>query len=181
MSASFPQLNLIILVEKLVKNNDNSISISLSKEYCNKLLEPFGLNTEHNSSLTTTLSKRPSLDSTSPLTREQHHQYRQSVGQLLWLGLVRPDLQRATRDLNKHLVISTQLDLQQPKLCFRYIKGTQHYQLHLRPQPPLGIHLRLPTGQRIPLLNKFYSDSDWARDINTLPISSTISDAIHLK
>ena len=124
---------LIFLGKKLVKNNDNSISISLSKEYYNKLLQPSGLNSEHSNRLTTTLSKRPPLDSTTPLTKEQHHQYRQSVGQLLWLSLVRPDLQHAARDLSKHLVAPTQLDLQQLKHCLRYIKGTQHYQLHLRP------------------------------------------------
>ena len=104
---------LIFLGKKFVKNNDNSISISLSKEYYNKLLQPFGLNSEHSNSLSTTLSKRPPLDSTTPLTKEQHHQHRQSVGQLLWLSLVRPDLQHAARDLSKHLVAPTQLDLQQ--------------------------------------------------------------------
>ena len=155
---------LIFLGKKLVKNNDNSISISLSKEYYNKVLQPFGLNSEHSNSLSTTLSKRPPLDSTTPLTQEQHHQYRQSVGQLLWLSLVRPDLQHAARDLSKHLVALTQLDLQQLKHCLRYIKGTQHYQLHLRPQLPPGIHLPLQPGQRIPLLIECYSDSDWAGD-----------------
>ena len=102
-----------------------------------------------------------------PLTQEQHHQYRQSVGQLLWLSLVRPDLQHAARDLSKHLVAPTQLDRQQLRHCLRYIRGTQHYQLHLRPQPPPGIHLPLPPGQQIPLLIECYSDSDWAGDINT--------------
>ena len=71
------------------------------------------VNSEYSNSLSTTLSKRPPLDSTTPLTKEQHHQYRQSVGQLLWLSLVRPDLQHAARDLSKHLVAPTQLDLQQ--------------------------------------------------------------------
>ena len=131
------------------------------------MLQPFGLNSEHSNSLTTTLSKRPPLDSTSPMTKEQHHQYRQSVGKLLWLSLVRPDLQHAARDLSKHLVAPTQLDLQQLKHCLRYIKGTQHYQLHLCPQPPPGIHLPLAAGQQIPLLIEYYSDSDWAGDINT--------------
>ena len=158
---------LIFLGKKLVKHNDNSISISLSKEYYNKLLQPFGLNSEHINSLSTKLSKRPRLDSTAALTKEQHHQYRQSVGQLLWLSLVRPDLQHAARDLSKHLVAPTQLDLQQLKHCLRYIKDTQHYQLHLRPQPPPGNHLPLQQGQRIPLLIERYSDSDWAGDINS--------------
>ena len=158
---------LIFLGKKLVKNNDNSISISLSKEYYNKLLQPFGLDSEYSNSLSTPLSKRPPLDSTPPLTKEQHHQYRQSVGQLLWLSLVRPDLQHAARDLSKHLVAPTQLDLQQLKHCLRYVKGTQHYQLHLKPQLPAGIHLPLRPGQRIPLLIECYSDSAWAGDVNT--------------
>ena len=100
---------LIFLGKKLVKNNDNSISIPLSKEYYNKLLQPFGLNSEHSNSLSTTLSKRPPLDLTALLTKEQH-QYRQSVGQLLWLSLVRPDLQQAAREsanilLHQHSLI----------------------------------------------------------------------------
>ena len=71
--------------------------------------------------------------------------------------------------LAMHLVAPIQqlLDLQQLKHCLRYVKGTQHYQLHLRPQPPPGIHLPLQQGQRIPLLIECYSDSDWAGDINT--------------
>ena len=111
--------------------------------------------------------KRPPLDSTPSLTKEQHHQYRQSVGQLLWLSLVRPHLQHAARDLSKHLVAPTQLDLQQLKHCLRYVKGTQHYQLLLRPQLPAGIHLQLRSGQRIPLLIECFSDSGWAGDVNT--------------
>ena len=70
-----------------MKNNDNSISISLSKEYYNKLLQPFGLNSEHSSRLSTTLSKRPPLDSTTPLTKEQHHQYRQLLVNFFGLAL----------------------------------------------------------------------------------------------
>ena len=101
------------------------------------------------------------------MTKEQHHQYRQSVGQLLWLRLVRPDLQHAARDLSKHLVAPTQLDLQQLKHCLRYVKGTQHYQLLLQPQLPAGFHLPLRSGQRIPLLIECFSDSDWAGDVDT--------------
>ena len=52
-------------------------------------------------------------------------------------------------------------------IVFRYIKGTQHYQLHLHPQPPPGIHLPLQPGQHIPLLIECSSDSDWAGNINT--------------
>ena len=53
------------------------------------------------------------------------------------------------------------------KHCLHYIKGTQHYHLHLCPQPPPGIRLPLAAGQQIPLLIECYSDSDWAGDINT--------------
>ena len=74
------------------------------------------------------------------------------------LSLVRPDLQHAAGDLSKHLVAPTQLDLQQLKHCLRYIKGTQRYQLHLRPQPPAGIHLPLAAGQQNPLLIERYSE-----------------------
>ena len=172
VSVLSPTQPLIFLGKKLVKNNDNSISISLSKEYYNKLLQPFGLDSEYSNSLSTPVSKRPSLDSTPLLTKEQHHQYRQSVGQLLWLSLVRPDLQHAARNLSKHLVASTQLDLQQLKHRLRYVKGTQHYQLHLKPQLPAGIHLPLRPGQHIPLLIECYSDSDWAGDVNTRQLTS---------
>ena len=167
VSVLSPTQPLIFLGKKLVKNNDNSISISLSKDYYQKLLQPFGLHNDSSNSLSTPMVKRPPLDSTSPLTKEQHHQYRQSVGQLLWLSLVRPDLQHAARDLSKHLVAPTQLDLQQLKHCLRYVKGTQHYQLLLRPQLPAGFHLPLRQGQRIPLLIECFSDSDWAGDVDT--------------
>ena len=139
------------------------------------------------------------------------------MGQVLWLSLVRPDLQHAARDLSKHLVQPpTQLDLQQLKHVFATSKALSITNFIFVLQPPPGIHLPLPAGQQTPLLIECYSDSDWAGDINTrqstsgslitllknnmhssnktqqviatssaeaelYAISSTISNAIHLK
>ena len=99
------------------------------------------------------------------LSAEDHRQYRQTVGQLIWASLIRPDLQYPAKTLTHHLQAPTSFDLKNLKHTLRYIKGTQHLRL------VLGKDLHRCTGQPLdqlyPLDIKCYNDSDWARDQET--------------
>ena len=77
-------------------------------------------------------TKTTSTDVDQPLTAEEHKAYRRAVGKLQWMTYTRPDISYATKELARSLTRPTTLDQQKLKHLLRYIKGTQHYRLHVR-------------------------------------------------
>ena len=147
---------------RLVKHHDNSISISLQQDYYLNMLKPYNLHHDNVRPVTTTCAEPPRILPQDHLSAEDHRQYRQTVGQLIWASLIRPDLQYPAKTLTCHLQAPTSFDLKNLKHTLRYIKGTQHLRL------VLGKDFHRYTGQPLhqlhPLDIKCYTDSDWAGD-----------------
>jgi hypothetical protein len=60
----------------------------------------------------------------SPVDEETHSRYRRSVGQLMWLISVRPDLSYAIKELSRHSSLPTPVHVLALKRCLKYLKGT---------------------------------------------------------
>ena len=154
--------------QRLVKHHDNSISTSLQQDYYLNMLRPYNLHHDNVRPVTTTCAvcaEPPRILPQDHLSAEDHRQYRQTVGQLIWASLIRPDLQYPAKTLTRHLQAPTSFDLKNLKHTLRYIKGTQHLRL------VLGKDLHRYTGQPLdqlhPLDIKCYTDSGWAGDQET--------------
>ena len=79
---------------------------------------------------TTSFSHRLDLD--DPLSTEERKVYRTAVGKLLWLGLIRPDMSYATKELSRHLTAPTNRSVLKLKHLLTYLSGTKGYVHRLR-------------------------------------------------
>ena len=144
---------------RLVKHHDNSISISLQQDYYLNMLKPYNLHHDNVRPVTTTCAEPPRILPQDRLSPEDHRQYRQTVGQLIWASLIRPDLQYPAKALTRHLQAPSSFHLKNLKHTLRH-KGTQH------PRLVLGKDLHRYAGQPLdqlhPLDVKCFTDSDWA-------------------
>ena len=123
--------DLKFLGHRLVKHHDGSISISLQQDYYLNMLKPYNLHHDNVRPVTTTCAEPPRVLPQDHLSAEDHRQYRQTVGQLIWASLIRPDLQYSAKTLTRHLQAPSSFDLKNLKHTLRYMKGTQHLRLVL--------------------------------------------------
>ena len=123
--------DLKFLGHRLVKHHDNSISISLQQDYYLNMLKPYNLHHDNVRPVSTTCAEPPRILPQDHLSAEDHRQYRQTVAQLIWASLIRPDLQCPAKTLTRHLQAPSSFDLKNLKHTLRYIKGTQHLRLVL--------------------------------------------------
>ena len=154
--------DLKFLGHRLVKHYDGSISISLQQDYYLNMLKPYNLHHDNVRPVTTTCAEPPRILPQDHLSPEDHRQYRQTVGQLIWASLIRPDLQYPAKTLTRHLQAPSSFDLKNLKHTLRYIKGSQHLRLVLGKD--LHRHAGQPLDQLHPLDIKCFTDSDWAGD-----------------
>ncbi len=73
-------------------------------------------------------------DGDEPLSQEEHHRYRQTVGRLQWLCPIRPDLCYAVKELARSLNAPSVADQSKLKHVLRYLHGTLDFQFYIRPQ-----------------------------------------------
>ncbi|XP_019175670.1 PREDICTED: uncharacterized protein LOC109170993 [Ipomoea nil] len=77
-------------------------------------------------------------------------QYRSLAGALQYLTVTRPDLSFAVNQICQHMHSPTTEHWAMLKRVLRYVKGTLHFGLFIRPSSSLAVHA--------------FSDSDWAGD-----------------
>eukprot|EP00971_Amphidinium_carterae_P025265 499008-Amphidinium_carterae.3 len=83
-----------------------------------------------------------------------HKKYRMSIGKLLWLSAIRPDIEHAIKELSRKLSAPSINDEKAVKDLIRYLRGTQDQVMRFAPnnesknKSDIEIHA--------------YSDSDWA-------------------
>ena len=94
-------------------------------------------------------------DGDTPLDSDEHSLYRRSTGKLLWLSLLRSDIQYATKELSRALTAPTLEDMAKLKHLLRYLAGTKTHALVIRPT------LQLASTNTVLDLD-VYCDSDWA-------------------
>lgn len=83
------------------------------------------------------------------------HQYRSIVGALQYVTLTRPDIAYSVNKVGWFLSNPLESHWRSVKRIPRYLAGTQHHGLLLK-----------PATRDIPLSLRAYSDSDWASDID---------------
>ncbi|XP_019152218.1 PREDICTED: uncharacterized protein LOC109149050 [Ipomoea nil] len=91
---------------------------------------------------------RPSSDSVVPYADPT--QYRSLAGALQYLTVTRPDLSFAVNRVCQHMHSPTTEHWAMLKRVLRYVKGTLHFGLFIRPSSSVAVHA--------------FSDSDWAGD-----------------
>ena len=80
--------------------------------------------------------------------------YRRTVGKLIWMVPLRPDINYSTKELSRSLQAPTMEDKAKLRHLPRYLKGTQDYHLVLQP--------KLITNPQAPTELHCFVDSDWA-------------------
>ena len=134
---------------------NDTIHLSMNTKYIDDMLTEFSLtNCKPATTPGTSTIKRPS-DGDTPLTPEEHSLYRRGTGKLLWLALLRIDIQYSTKELSRALTAPTLEDLAKLKHLLKYLSGTKDYVLTIRPA------LRLSSTNTTLDLSA-YCDSDWA-------------------
>eukprot|EP00971_Amphidinium_carterae_P124904 2474322-Amphidinium_carterae.1 len=133
--------------------DDGSIQLFFSTEYCNKILKPYKM--EKCNASTVPGNKKPPIEA-QPLDKEQHSMFRTAVEQLLWVSQLRVDIAFAVKELSRALQQPDNEDLKNLKQLLRYIKGTLHYRVHLAPK------VEHNDQHEIKVDIELFADSDWA-------------------
>ena len=113
---------------------ERSISLHLPSAFYLQLLRRYSLE-----DATARDSPRDELAQEAPrwtniiLDAEKTKLYRQTVGDLQWSSLSRPDISFAVQQLSNSFMQPTESHEQQLVNVLRYLKGTQHYSISLQP------------------------------------------------
>ena len=113
---------------------ERSISLHLSSAFYLQLLRRYSLE-----DATSRDSPRDELENEAPrwtniiLDAEKTKLYRQTVGDLQWSSLSRPDISFAVQQLSNSFMKPTESHEHQLVNLLRYLKGTQHYRISLQP------------------------------------------------
>ena len=86
------------------------------------MLKPYHLHNDNGKIVTTTARAQQPLDNCTPLDAAAHHQFRATVGQLIWASLERPDLMCADKLHSSRVQHPTTSDAASLKHTLRYIK-----------------------------------------------------------
>ena len=98
---------------------------------------------------------RKKIEEEELLDKEQHSYYRKTVGQLLWLCPVRPDVTFAVKELSRGVSAPTSSHLNKLRHLLRYLYSTKEHKVELRPKVLLD-------AKNTCLNVTCYADSDWA-------------------
>ena len=113
---------------------ENSISVHLPEAFYLELLRRYSLeDAPARSTPRIELGKAAPRWTNIILSAEQTKLYKQTVGDLQWSSLVRPDISFAVQQLSNSFMKPTERDEQQLVKVLRYLRGTQHYSISLQP------------------------------------------------
>ena len=132
-----------------------SILVTMDQVYIEKILAEADM-TKCRLALTPGVdSLRKKIEEEEPLDKEQHSYYRRTVGQLLWLCPVRPDVTFAVKELSRGVSAPTSGHLNKLRHLLRYLYSTKEHKVELRPKVLLD-------AKNTCLNVTCYADSDWA-------------------
>ena len=92
----------------------------------------------------------PQTHDLTPLDPSEHKLYRRVVGRFLYCSAHRGDFALTLNQLCRRVQSPTVSDMQALRKLARYIKGTLHYKLNIRPRHNTDLKI------------EFYTDADWA-------------------
>ena len=137
-----------------LKRTHEAILVGMSPDYIENMLTAAGLSGCKPVSAPGADTLRKQLEP-EPLDAEAHKRYRRTVGQLLWLGSVRPDIMYAVKELSRGLSAPTSEHEAKAKHLLKYLSGTKYFSQRLQPTLQLS-----PQNKAIDI--NIYVDSDWA-------------------
>ena len=140
---------------RIITLKGDTITISMPPDYIDNILADFNMTTTKPATTTGTSILKRLDDGDTPLSTEDHSLYRKGTGKLLWLSLLRSDIQYATKELSRALSAPTLEDMAKLKHLLKYCQGTKDYSLHIHPTITLS-----STNTNIDV--DVYCDSDWA-------------------
>lgn len=129
--------------------NSKGLFLSQSK-YTLDLLKRFGMMDCAPVSTPMVTGKQYSKQDGIPMTGP--YLYRQAIGSLQYLTTTRPDIAYSVNKLSQFLSSPTDVHFQGVKRIFRYLKGTHHLALHIKPCKSLSLTA--------------FTDADWATDVD---------------
>ena len=97
-------------------------------------------------------------DGETELDSDEYKIFRTAIGKLMWLALVRPDINFATQEMARTVQSPTSEHLAALKHLLRYLAGTCNCGLMLKPTHVLP----KPSVAKTSLEIHTYCDSDWA-------------------
>ena len=115
-----------------LKRTHEAILVGMSPDYIENMLTAAGLSGCKPVSAPGADTLRKQLEP-EPLGAEAHKRYRRTVGQLLWLGSVRPDIMYAVKELSRGLSAPTSEHEAKAKHLMKYLSGTKHFSQRLQP------------------------------------------------
>ena len=98
----------IIFLGRCITRREDSIEMSMSISYIDKMLEQLDMLKCRHAATPGTDALRKLIDSGELLYPGDHKLYRRIVGQLLWLSSIRPDIQFAVKELSRGLTSPTE-------------------------------------------------------------------------
>ena len=120
--------------------------LSVNEQLAKDIIADAGLENTTRKTLAPGMKER--VTDETPCDSVEHRYFRTQVGRLLYYGALRGDMQFAIKELAKDVQAPTQASMFALKRCIRYLRGTMHYVLRLRPRGRLRLTV--------------YADSDWA-------------------
>ena len=130
-----------------------TVQILTAVDYIADMLKDNGL-VNANSVNTPGSTSRKTTDGVSTLTSEGTRLYRRTVGRLMWLIPIRPDINFAVKELSRAMQSPTEDDQARLKQTLRYLKGTEDYVYAITP------HMHTSTNSIVDVT--CCVDSDWA-------------------
>ena len=112
---------------------DRSISLHPSTQFYSELLSRYSLeDAKGGETPTIELDQRASRWKSTILDAKRSELYKQSVGNLVWLSLLRPDIAFAVHTLSRSFSKPTENDEEQLRSLLKYIESTQAYTVSLK-------------------------------------------------
>ena len=106
-----------------------------AENYISDILKEHGLSAAKGANTPGSASLKADVrDGVSALWGDEVALYRRTVGKLIWMVPLRPDINYSTKELSRSLQAPTMEDKAKLRHLLRYLKGTQDYHLVLQPK-----------------------------------------------
>ena len=113
---------------------DRSISLHPTNQFYSELLDSYSLeDAKGGETPTVKLDQRASRWKATILDAKRSELYKKTVGNLVWLSLLRPDVAFAVHNLCNSFKKPTEKDEEELRSLLKYIQGTQAYTVSLKP------------------------------------------------
>ena len=151
---------------RILQRKDCGILMYEDENYYMEILKEHSMEKCKETNTPSPATSTPTADAEDLVDTDRHSLYRRTVGKLQWQVPVRPDMAFTVKELARKLNGPTESDFKQLKHLLRYLKGSLHYKLYLKPD------LNLAPGEKHNFILPAYVDANWAGCVLTRKSSS---------